>query len=259
VLVDFGSVSELVRRRGSSTVAGTIGYMAPEQLQGRALPATDVYAVGGTALAALTGVEPETLPHKGLGVDVRTALRGFASPTMTAAIEQMLEPDPDRRPASLAPVLDGVRAQGRSGAASPPAPVPAVASSAEPRVGTSEDAMVKSLRGLLWVLWGLGWVLVPVLAEETGMRALVPLVMFGSMALIFVLTWHKGAALRFLMRALASGPAQPLPPVDAPAARRRVESRASPPVRVGASDEELEDDDEDEAPPSEEPRARKGA
>jgi hypothetical protein len=56
------------------------------------------------------------------------------------------------------------------------------------------------------------------------------------------------------MRALASGPARPLPQVDAPAARQRVESRASPPVRVG---EELED--EDEAPPSEEPQARKGA
>lgn len=65
VFVDFGAVCELVMRRGSSTVVGTIGYMAPEQLQGRAMPATDVYAVGATALAALTGVEPETLAHKG--------------------------------------------------------------------------------------------------------------------------------------------------------------------------------------------------
>ncbi|MGH7298056.1 MAG: serine/threonine-protein kinase, partial [Polyangiaceae bacterium] len=82
VFVDFGAVSEHLFRRGSSTIVGTMGYMAPEQLQGRALAASDVYAVGATALAALTGVEPETLAHKGLKVDVRAALQGRASPEL---------------------------------------------------------------------------------------------------------------------------------------------------------------------------------
>ena len=36
---------------GGSTVVGTFGYMAPEQFQGRALPGSDVYAVGATALS----------------------------------------------------------------------------------------------------------------------------------------------------------------------------------------------------------------
>jgi hypothetical protein len=258
VLVDFGTVSELVRRRGSSTVAGTIGYMAPEQLQGRALPATDVYAVGGTALAALTGVEPETLPHRGLGVDVRAALRGFASPSMTAAIEQMLEPDPDRRPASLAAVLDGVRAQAAS--APPPAPAldqpRAVAPAAE---RTREDAIVKSLRGLLWTLWGLGWVFVPVVAGELGVARLVPLVMFGSLAVLFVLTWHKGAALRAALRAITASP-QALPPAAEPVARHRVEIGEHQQVRVHTSDLQPEElTATTEVRSGEAPRARRGA
>src|SRR5580704_3891299 len=45
VFVDFGAVSELLLRRGSSTIVGTMGFMAPEQLQGRVLAGSDVYAV----------------------------------------------------------------------------------------------------------------------------------------------------------------------------------------------------------------------
>ena len=86
---------------GSSTVVGTMGYMAPEQLQGRALPASDVYAVGATALAALSGVEPETLPHKGLRVDVRTALRAARAPSSWRRSSGCSSPIPTcARPAS---------------------------------------------------------------------------------------------------------------------------------------------------------------
>jgi hypothetical protein len=35
--------------------------MAPEQFQGRAMPASDVYAVGATALSLLTGGELESV------------------------------------------------------------------------------------------------------------------------------------------------------------------------------------------------------
>src|SRR5690606_23560114 len=104
VLVDFGSVRQRLEPRGGSTVVGTFGYMAPEQLQGRALPATDVYAVGATALRLLTGVEPEDLPHQGLRVAVRRAL-GNRDPDLAAVLEKMLEPDPDRRAARIAPLL----------------------------------------------------------------------------------------------------------------------------------------------------------
>jgi serine/threonine protein kinase len=104
-LVDFGSVRDRLRPEGGSTVVGTFGYMAPEQFQGRALPATDVYGVGATAIACLTGEEPENLPHKGLALDVRRALGPARDPQLTTLLERMLEPDPDRRANDLARTL----------------------------------------------------------------------------------------------------------------------------------------------------------
>ena len=204
VLVDFGAVSELVNRRGgASTVVGTIGYMAPEQLQGRALPATDVYAVGATALAALSGVEPENLPHQGLRVDVRAALAGRASPGMIASLSQMLEPDPDRRASSLAVALDA-RAEASDSVARA-APGPAAMGAGAVALGSpgdvKEDAAVKSIRRLLWVLWGLSWVIVPVFLKQFGDPHLTPVIMFGSLAALFVVTWHKGAIIRMFLRA----------------------------------------------------------
>jgi len=104
--VDFGAVRDKLRPEGGSTVVGTFGFMAPEQFQGRALPSSDVYAIGATALTMLTGTDPENLPHKGLGIDVRAALRGRTSESLIDVLEQMLEIDPDRRPSEIAPLLD---------------------------------------------------------------------------------------------------------------------------------------------------------
>jgi Protein kinase domain len=112
--VDFGAVRDKLRPDGGSTVVGTFGFMAPEQFQGRALPASDVYAIGATAVAMLAGREPEELPHKGLALDVRAALAGRASDRMVAVLEKMLEPDPDRRAGSIAPLLKML--EGRSSA-----------------------------------------------------------------------------------------------------------------------------------------------
>src|ERR1700678_1942238 len=80
--VDFGAVRDKLRPEGGSTVVGTFGYMAPEQFQGRAAPVSDVYSIGATALWMLTGQEPEHLPHKGLAIDVDSALGSAVSPRL---------------------------------------------------------------------------------------------------------------------------------------------------------------------------------
>lgn len=105
VLVDFGAVRDRLKPEGGSTVVGTFGYMAPEQFQGRAAPATDVYGVGATALALLTGQEPESLPHKGLGIDVAAALPASIEPSLVRTLEAMLEPDPEKRAPSIKEAL----------------------------------------------------------------------------------------------------------------------------------------------------------
>lgn len=118
VLVDFGSVRDRLER-GGSTVVGTFGYMAPEQFQGRALPRSDVYGLGATALAMLTGREPEELPHEGLGIDVRGALPSGAPASLVRALTAMLVPDPDRRVGSIEEALAIMRSE-RAGEGAPP-------------------------------------------------------------------------------------------------------------------------------------------
>jgi serine/threonine protein kinase len=100
-LVDFGAVRDRLRPAGGSTVVGTFGFMAPEQFQGRASAASDVYGLGATAITMLTGTEPEELPHAGLGIDVARALPKGLPGDLSRALAAMLLPDPDRRAGSI--------------------------------------------------------------------------------------------------------------------------------------------------------------
>ena len=96
-LVDFGGVLDAARDKGGSTVVGTFGYMAPEQLHGRVTPATDIYALGATIVALAGGIEPEDVPRKGLRMDLATHLPSLDR-GLRAALEAMTDPDPDKRP-----------------------------------------------------------------------------------------------------------------------------------------------------------------
>jgi hypothetical protein len=61
--------------------------------------------VAATVVSLLAGKEPEQLPHRGLAIDVRAALGGRASARLTRILEQLLEPDPDRRAGRIGPLL----------------------------------------------------------------------------------------------------------------------------------------------------------
>lgn len=63
ILIDFG-VSRLLTNTalmGGATVVGTPGFMAPEQMYGKVLPASDLYSLGVTCIHLLTAVEPDRL------------------------------------------------------------------------------------------------------------------------------------------------------------------------------------------------------
>ena len=64
-LVDFGAVQAQAAVTGVTfTIVGTSGYAPLEQFWGRAVPASDLYALGATLIHLLTGVTPVDLPQK---------------------------------------------------------------------------------------------------------------------------------------------------------------------------------------------------
>jgi serine/threonine protein kinase len=103
-LVDFGGVLDAARESGGSTIVGTYGYMAPEQLHGQVTPATDLYALGATIVALAGGIEPENVPRKGLRMDLAKHLPSL-EPTLRATLAAMTEPEPEKRPQRARDVL----------------------------------------------------------------------------------------------------------------------------------------------------------
>ena len=60
-LIDFGAVANPQVQTGGSTVAGTYGYMPPEQLMGRPVPASDIYSLAAMLAYMMSGVEPANM------------------------------------------------------------------------------------------------------------------------------------------------------------------------------------------------------
>lgn len=109
-LIDFGGVRLALRPEGGSTMIGTFGYMAPEQLHGEATPATDIYALGATIAALAAGCPAEQLPRKGLQID----LEGSVAPgRLRDVLSAMLQPEPMRRLGSVAAVRAALGASAR--------------------------------------------------------------------------------------------------------------------------------------------------
>jgi serine/threonine protein kinase len=106
LLSDFGIaiVSQSSRYQGQQHVGGTIAYMAPEQLQGKATYTSDQYSLGIVFYEWLTG----EVPYKGSFAEIGSqhlftpppALHGNV-PNITPAVEQVLQKalakDPQQR------------------------------------------------------------------------------------------------------------------------------------------------------------------
>jgi serine/threonine protein kinase len=60
VLIDFGVAKQITATAlvNTGTTVGSAEYMAPEQVRGKALPASDLYSLGVTCIYLLTGVSP---------------------------------------------------------------------------------------------------------------------------------------------------------------------------------------------------------
>ncbi|NEP72559.1 MAG: serine/threonine protein kinase [Okeania sp. SIO2G4] len=105
-LVDFGAVKDIYRQTMSfsGTFVGTIGYMSPEQLQGKAYCASDLYSLGATLLYLLTHRSPDELPQKRMKIDISSCVK--ISPEFGDWLEVILEPMWEDRFQSATAALD---------------------------------------------------------------------------------------------------------------------------------------------------------
>ena len=110
-LIDFGAVANPQKRSGGSTIAGTFGYMAPEQLQGNATIQSDYYALGALALHLLTGVSPCDMKTDvfTLHFDDVLAQNANVSQNMISLLHLLLAPRIEDRPANAAALLSMIR------------------------------------------------------------------------------------------------------------------------------------------------------
>ena len=96
-LVDFGAVQDQVRTtlHGGSTMIGTYGYVPLEQFNGRAVPASDYYALGATLLFMLTHRHPADFETENLKPQFRESLE--VSARLGRLLDGLLEPSPEKR------------------------------------------------------------------------------------------------------------------------------------------------------------------
>ncbi|MDY6786307.1 MAG: serine/threonine-protein kinase [Cyanobacteriota bacterium] len=108
-LVDFGSVQhQAAAPEGATfTIVGTYGYTPMEQFSGRAVPQSDLYALGATLIHLVTGTSPANLPQKEFRIQFRDS--ATISPTFADWLEELTEPQVDRRFPNANEALDALK------------------------------------------------------------------------------------------------------------------------------------------------------
>ncbi|MFB4315319.1 serine/threonine-protein kinase [Actinomadura sp. 21ATH] len=115
-VIDFGvaGAAGATRLTGDGTIHGTPAYMAPEQLQARPEPASDVFSWGGVMLFAATGRRPfggATLPVMAVRIMEEEPDLGGLTGALRDAVAAALGKDPAGRP-TPARLLEMLRTSG---------------------------------------------------------------------------------------------------------------------------------------------------
>ncbi|MBO5754346.1 MAG: serine/threonine protein kinase [Proteobacteria bacterium] len=95
-LIDFGAVANPQVQDGGSTVTGTYGYMAPEQLIGKPTIASDIYSFAVLSVYLFSGMPPEKIDTKDLRLLIDPHLEHLPH-AVTVFLRQMLDPSPASR------------------------------------------------------------------------------------------------------------------------------------------------------------------
>lgn len=114
-LVDFGAVQAQAAVTGVTfTVVGTSGYAPLEQFWGRAVAASDLYALGATLIHLLTGATPADLPQKDSRIQFSD--RVSLNPVLVSWIEKMTEMVLEKRFSTAREALAGLKSGNIQGA-----------------------------------------------------------------------------------------------------------------------------------------------
>ena len=95
-LIDFGAVANPQVQGGGSTVAGTFGYMPPEQLMGKPAPQSDIYSLAAVAVHLITGISPADMPVKDFHLIFEPDMQNMP-PALVQTLRGMLEPNVESR------------------------------------------------------------------------------------------------------------------------------------------------------------------
>ncbi|GMU59015.1 MAG: hypothetical protein AMXMBFR34_07780 [Myxococcaceae bacterium] len=120
-LLDFGVARREGREEaltGPAMAVGSVGFMAPEQLQGQAVPASDLYAVGCLAFQLIAG--KAVFPLKNIPEAARRHLleparklrtvRPDTAPLLEAWVDMLLQKDVAQRPRTAEAAFNALRA-----------------------------------------------------------------------------------------------------------------------------------------------------
>ncbi|MBE9116427.1 protein kinase [Lusitaniella coriacea LEGE 07157] len=108
-LVDFGAVQDRAKAEGVTfTVVGTGGYSPPEQLWGKAVAASDLYALGATLVHLLTGIAPGDLPQHRMRLQFRDKVS--LSPEFARWLDKLLDPAVEKRFTQARQALEALEA-----------------------------------------------------------------------------------------------------------------------------------------------------
>lgn len=108
-VVDFGAgQNQAIASGGSFTVVGTYGYTPMEQFGGRAVPASDLYALGATLVHLLTGIDPADLPQSHLQLQWHAYAPSGLSSTLIRWIDTLIAPAVEQRFVSAAQALAAI-------------------------------------------------------------------------------------------------------------------------------------------------------
>ncbi len=102
-LIDFGAANEFIAT-ATGTLVGKQSYISPEQFRGKAVPQSDIYALGCTLYYLATGTDPDALSQSALTTE-RTATMKSLSALISACTAMELE----SRLASMAEVSERAR------------------------------------------------------------------------------------------------------------------------------------------------------